>query len=452
MESITLNPPKASVDLYASLLTLTGVHKTMDMSVANVSRRHVYLLGKQLENLIGRGISTMECCGKVVLDEVTPQSVKVSYQLREYQIPLDQKIVSESYLIDNPYLSSEEVWVEVEYETVNMFNLFCSFFAQIVEKDDKYIDAYRRFLPEKELSLNLVKELIDRGEVSYFPIYAILSSASNWSTLIITDYSRFKTLFKEFLSRGFHQLDRESRWLDYLKMIFLRNDYQEILSAVPDLRESLDSLARSGSKLALDLLFGEFVAKKLGPRQNPQSEELFIDARMIDKRDPDNVISYCDYITVEKLKSGECIEIGDSGIITILHTGEDYVSFSWNGQEYKMKENLLIHQFDEEPNHTSMEYALGYTPKRYLEFDFRKVNLWRTVLRLMHNVGFSRAYGGSSDKESYKDREMKQKAIGVLSLVQVLIDRGDTELKKLYNELSTKYDWLEIHDNIDSLI
>lgn len=47
---------------------------------------------------------------------------------------------------------------------------------------------------------------------------------------------------------------------------------------------------------------------------------------------------------------------------------------------------------------------------------------------------------------------MKQKAIGVLSLVQVLIDRGDTELKKLYNELSTKYDWLEIHDNIDSLI
>ena len=70
----------------------------------------------------------------------------------------------------------------------------------------------------------------------------------------------------------------------------------------------------------------------------------------------------------------------------------------------------------------------------------------------MHSVGFSRAYGGSSDKESYKDREMKQKAIGVLSLVQVLIDRGDTELKKLYNELSTKYDWLEIHDNIDSLI
>ena len=52
------------------------------------------------------------------------------------------------------------MWVEVEYETVNMFNLFCSFFAQIVEKDDKYIDAYRRFLPEKELSLNTINSYI----------------------------------------------------------------------------------------------------------------------------------------------------------------------------------------------------------------------------------------------------------------------------------------------------
>ena len=439
MEPITIYPPDKCVDLFSSMLTITGVHKTMDMSVANVTRKEVYLLGDELEGSIGSEIVTVPCCGEVKVLKLAENGVKMLYSGKEYFIGLGEKVQTQSYLLENKYLSSEEIWIEFEYITVDMYELALSLFTSLSNHYAKFGSSSPKSLTsERQLLLSAIKGMIDRGEVSCFPLYVLLSSTQNWNVPIISDYSIFKSLFEEFLSDGSTQKDNSGRWLDYMKQICLYNDVNLILKQVPLLEFYLRNASEQGYESANELLFRKVTPLNIGPRQNPDLEEYLLTIKCYDTKNEACPEYLWRVFPLNSLTAGDKIYLENWGNVTIEEISDESVTPSWRGCSTEVQNDYIIRSIDSS-SPTSMDYPFGYRATNYISFELCKRNLWAHAKTLIEGVCFSLRFDTTTSSA-----ELAQQKYCALRLLEILIDRGDASIKNVYDFLQVDENWREL--------
>lgn len=424
-------------DLYAALLTVTGVHQTMDMSVGNISRRKRYLLGDELKRMEGKELSTMECCGSVRLLEVTPDQVKVAYKRKEYEIPVGEHLELDHYLLDNPYLSREEVWTELTYERANVGSEFSSLLSQLQEHDQQYGNVSNKFAAERSLVLELIQWMVQKRRRVYFPLYALLAAAPNWHTLIIQDAARFAELMKKYLADSSDSGQDDPMWLANLEPIFWHNSPAQIFAAVPALKTLLEDRLNAGSETARKLLDRNGVYVHLGPRQNPDDRELLVWIKGYDLVNKDQPEYLWRVFPLTDLKEGMSIDMEKWGEVTVQAVGKEEVTVCWAGKTQRVLNNVLTYSIDA-GNPAPLDYAYGYKPTFWITITLDSRNLWAKTKHMIETVPYytQRPYLLSPP-------EVVQLRNCALRCLEILIERGDTALKGWYDQLSQEEDWSE---------
>ena len=438
--AITLyHTAKSRLDTTISALEVTAIHSTQDMSVANSTKFTNFYPYREVESMVGKsGVSPISECAPWRIISASNDEVVIEWQRKQYTVKVGETIHTESYAIDNPYLSWEGISLSLKYERVNVWEEIISEFEHIYDEHRSRPTLVTNRQDIKQRCLKLMYELIVTGEKALQPIYAWIVASKNWSTLIISDYNSLKKTLKPLPSVDDPQLNA---WLENFAQILRHNPQEKVLNSVPGLRAMLQEAAQLEYEIASDILNGQIVFQQLSERQNPDCKELILNLKVINDIE-DTPLSYI-YVTKEFQNVGQKIELGEYGDVEIREVGSDYIILSWHGKECKVRCNYLIYTLDANPNEVSSDdYAMGYEDEMKLACTLTKENLWSVAKREINRVIVDLNLPSMSSSE-----EIEQHSNEAKSLIKILIARGDSELESLYNDLCNSNDWRELEDS-----
>lgn len=420
---ITFYHGSSSAALMMNCLKVTAVHSTMDMSVANTTEASGFYPFREIGKMIADDVSLMSCCPPWRVEAVSEDEVVLSWMGKRYAVAVGETVDTQEYALENPYLSWDGILLNIRYERCDVWERVLSAF-----------DGGRR-----EECLKLLYELILEGEGGLRPIYAWLSASQNWNTLIISDYQQFSESIGDLTSVDGSDLEA---WMENFAQILGVNRLDALSDSVQGLEHFLKQKAETNDR-ALEILSGEIKCRSLTERENPDSNELLLQLKMVDTSDEENVKLNYRYLTKELLNAGQKIMMGEFGEVEIAEVADDSVKVVWLGEELCISHDHLVHVLDSNPEEVAdMDYTLGYTPQRYLRGEIVVGNLWHQVKNLISKVGFMTKFP-DMPADMPADAEIEQYKEVTKSLVKVLIERGDAELQPLYDMLCDTEDWSE---------
>lgn len=232
-------------------LTVTAVRNTMDMSVSNSISKTEFYPYREIEQIVGKEISLMGKFPSFFVENLTENEVIINWCGTRYPVKIGEDIKSKEYAVDNPRLSWEGILLKMKYEKLNVWERIISSSSDVIQLHLERPVRASNSAEIKQDTLKLLYEEILRGETGLRPMYAWLSAATDWNTLIISDYSKFAECLGEFLSIDDRRLEA---WIGSFKQLLKQNKLEDIFSAVPGLKNHLEQLAEQGLKSAMEIL------------------------------------------------------------------------------------------------------------------------------------------------------------------------------------------------------
>ena len=441
---IIFNVVEHSPDLAMNCLEVTAVHSTRDMSVGNSTRVTGFYPYREIHGMVGKEFSLVGDFPPCSISAVTRDEAVINWLEKVYTVPVGETVETHEYAIDNPCLSWEGISMVFKYESLNVWDTIISELDSVMQLHSERPQCAGNSQEMKQKCLKLLYEVILDGCEALRPLYAWLSASKNWNTLIISDYSCFVELLGALPPADLPDADV---WLDNFAQIVVRNRLDDLMNAVPGLKEFLEQAAASGCGKALEILDGGIEYKRLLERENPDSLELLLLMCVVDENDKENKRLFSRYVTEEDIRVGAKFDMGSSGVVEITEVGDEYVKLAWEDGAVKVNNDYSRYYLDSNPEEiTSFDYALGYKAKRYLCCELKRVNLWSQAASMVKSVCFEHRFSFSSSSAD----ELREEALIAKSLLKLLIDRGDTELTVPYNELCSTDDWSQMIDLLDA--
>ena len=444
----TLYVEDDSNNLVINCLELTAIRRTRDMSVANVIRTIAFFPYREIESVVGKDITLTKYCSPRV-ESVTENEVTVCWGEKSYTLHPGDDIETEEYAIDNPYLSWDGISLNIKYSNIKTWDGFIDLCNEITQDQKEY--PARENKEEKEKCLKLLNEIILNGEKSLKPIYAWLQSCENWSTMRISDYA----LFAKHFDIADSAEEESSAWFSNLAQILRANSPDAVVEAVPSLKAVIESEANEEIQEAIKNRIEEF-DRHICERHNPDHKEFILKLKMYDEEDEVNACHF-QWVTTEQLKSGEKIDMGDFGEVTILAVENGKVKLSWLGNGLEVEDDDMEYFLDSRPKQEGETDAeeeedinawaekMFYTPTRYLLCTLKEMNLWHETSGVIDEIVFN----GLGEAECQLEWEQYIKV--AKQLLKVLIDRGDKGLEVLHDMITVDSNFDEIKELIDSI-
>lgn len=443
---IIFNVVEHSPDLVMNCLEVTAVRSTRDMSVGNSTRVTRFYPYREICGMVGKEFSLMGKFPPCCVNSVSEDEAIVNWLEKAYTLPVGKTVKTPEYAVDNPHLSWEGISMEFKYESLNVWDTIISELDSVMQLHSERPQCAGNSQEMKQKCLKLLYEVIRSGGEALRPLYAWLSASKNWNTLTISDYSCFVEQLGALPPADWPDVDV---WLDNFAQIVVRNRFDDLMGAVPDLKEFLEQAAASGCGKAHEILEGRIEYKRLLERENPDSQELLLLMCVVDENDKENEDRrlFSRYVTEENIRVGAKFGMDGFGEVEITEVGDEYVKLAWEGGTMKVNNDYRRYSLDSNPEEvTSFDYALGYKAKRYLSCELKRVNLWSQAASMVKSVCFEQRFSFSSSSAD----ELRQEAMIAKSLLKLLIDRGDTELTVPYNELCITDDWSQMIDLLDA--
>lgn len=197
------------------LLQLTACNHTMDMSVGNLLRRTREIPLEELRPGMKIGVDEMPQNGTTEIRSADPGRISLAWGGRTFEVPFGGEPVATHCLqLENPYLSVDEIYMEYRFLLRTPEDKIRELLGEIAEYHDRFDSpAYPATAARQEQVLELVRERIDAGEYSYYPLYALLKSCDNWSRGTLVRPALFRRILLEGIDRGCLAPDNRQAWV-----------------------------------------------------------------------------------------------------------------------------------------------------------------------------------------------------------------------------------------------
>ena len=264
--------------------------------------------------------------------------------------------------------------------------------------------------------------------------------------MIIDDYA----LFAQHLD--INDSDCSPTWFSNFMQVLGRNDIDAIQDAVPSLKAVIEKAAKEGIEEAIQIQNGTIEQERLVERYYPDLKEPVLTLKMFDEENDEITACHFKWVTSDMLKSGQKLDMGNFGEVTIVAVEKEMVKISWLGNEMEVNEDYTEHFMDSEvrPNAEEIEgydidaweKEIFHTPTRYLKCKYHKFNLWVEALGAMDKVL-------DPVEECLQEREEYVKV--AKHLLEILIERGDEKLQIVHDAISIDSKYEEIEELIISI-
>ena len=233
------------------VLKITSCYHTMDMSVSNSgSNYYLYSLEKLSK---GDTLKILEY-PTIEVVEVGNENITLKWCGVIYDVTLDNEIETEWVLRNNPYLSVDEVRLKFYLSKQNLKEEAINLISKVGDIHEQY-GTYNSGLYWNDQASGLwyLKRLIDKGFVSYYPLYAMYQSIKNWSTGELIDFDVFHSIMQEGIENGCLETDNALGW-DYFGIVVEYNEHQTWKVLDTKLQFLVQKAATEGLEIAQDIL------------------------------------------------------------------------------------------------------------------------------------------------------------------------------------------------------
>lgn len=456
------------------IFTIKGYHHTMDMSVSNISHSTQMLLERDFDNLSSVELKTLSCCGSTQLISVSPDCIKVKWGGEEYTVALGEEITTSSRLLNNPYLSVDEVYMKYEYRELEPWDMLSDMNEWIINFHKKHLCDIEHCRDEQEMMYQLIYDLIERGEVGLYPVYALYRSAKSWFTMEITDYALFNKIMQEGIEKGCFRECSAGGIANFAQLVE-HNPLEKMYAHVSHLEESIKALADAGNEIATAICNGEICYKEKTSCKNPEKKELIltVTAKLYDNHDNigeriiraannkknktsetyideewemlfGNELGYIELdsahmineeimvITEAEMTKGSILHLGFGGDVTIENVENNELTVVWKEKEYRIKD-----RYDKRVT-SDLILVDSTLPDQFMQLSFNlyNMNVWQKVRNLIESVIYRQTSSNFREKwaiESQKSATRK--------LINLLMKREGEDLEELYNILQENDNW-----------
>lgn len=204
------------------VLSVKYCYRTMDMSVAN-SGEYIRLYGLE-ELLAGDFAIKQQDFSDIKVLKADECGVILKWCGVEYNVPLDEEVVTEWVQRYNPYLSVDEACFKFYYSKQNLLEKGLECVYRVGDVHERYgtwnTSLYHQ---DKEMALFYLKSLWNKGLASYLPLYALYKSVDNWCTAEIVRPEEFHSIMKDGIEDGCMSPNDPLGWM-YFKVIVEMNE------------------------------------------------------------------------------------------------------------------------------------------------------------------------------------------------------------------------------------
>lgn len=234
-------------------LRVRATERTMDMSVSNTEYGDMDIPEKDLRKGSRFEVPHFPDSAFEIL-EASEDKVRVQWCSHEYEIPLGNTVTTQNILLDNPYLSVDEMRMRFEYREIPLY-------ARTIRLLNKIMDLHKAMDPRKadttkaeQKVLDMLDELIYKnGRTDLYPLKALLDASNDWSTGQIVRISHFRHILLEGIDKGCLAPDQEEAW-DWIENAAKNNDPAEFMDDTERWYDILMTATEEGNTIARDIM------------------------------------------------------------------------------------------------------------------------------------------------------------------------------------------------------
>lgn len=235
-------------------LRVSAIHETRDMSVFHrFSEDRVFPFAalRKGEALDTAGLN----CGKITAVDVSEERVVLHWDPKEYEVTAGSTVKTDSYAIDNPYLSYEGLSLKFEYKHATAETVL---FDRLHEICDTHARTEKSLYPETTRQETFVLRLLDeltRGGArpDLYVLKVLLAASNNWSTGEIIRPHLFREQLLEGIERGCLAPENTAAW-EWLETAAANNDPAEFMDDKERYYDLLATAAENGNEIALGIM------------------------------------------------------------------------------------------------------------------------------------------------------------------------------------------------------
>lgn len=234
-------------------LKIVAHHETRDMSVGNHYAERMYVSFGALK--VDEMLPTESLrCGPLRVEEVSETAIALRSGNDLYRVKIEESFQAPSFLVDNPYLSSDLVTLVFSYYRLTPYEQARDLLRDIAEvHEQRQQTVYRETTKAEQCVLDLLNEAINGGMVEVYPLKALLAASNNWATGLIVRRGLFQNILLEGIEKGCLAPDKEVAW-EWLDTAAVNNDPTFFMTDMERYYDILCTAAEAGNNIALNLM------------------------------------------------------------------------------------------------------------------------------------------------------------------------------------------------------
>lgn len=234
-------------------LRVRATERTMDMSVSNTEYGDMDIPEKDLKKGARFEVPHFPDSAFEIL-KASEDKVRVQWCSHEYEIPLGNTVTTRNILLDNPYLSVDEMHIRFEYREIPLYTRAMRLLDKIAKLHGAMDPRNAGTTKAEQKVLDMLDELIyENGRTDLYPLKALLDASNNWSTCQIVRMSHFRHILLEGIDKGCLAPDQEEAW-DWMEAAAGNNDPAEFMDDTERWYDILMTAAEEGNTIARDIM------------------------------------------------------------------------------------------------------------------------------------------------------------------------------------------------------
>lgn len=234
-------------------LRVRATERTMDMSVSNTEHGDMDIPEKDLKKGARFEVPHFPDSAFEIL-EASGDKVRVQWCSHEYEIPLGNTVTTQNILLDNPYLSVDEMHIRFEYREIPLYTRAMRLLDKIAKLHGAMDPRKAGTTKAEQKVLNMLDELIYKNDrTDMYPLKALLDASNNWATGKIVRMSHFRHILLEGIDKGCLAPDQDEAW-DWMEAAAGNNDPAEFMDDTERWYDILMTAAEEGNTIAKDIM------------------------------------------------------------------------------------------------------------------------------------------------------------------------------------------------------
>ena len=400
------------------VLVLNYKHHTMDMSVANSSERTRAIIIPDDAKFPIKSEDWCACGPTTIVGIKEDDSIVLKWRGMEYVLAMGEMCDTTTVYLENPYLSREEVSMSYEYCEIDAMNGVLAYYNDIREQQDGNPRVSTYIQDDKDLVLQLLWYIIEKGYKGFYPTYALLKSCNNWASQTITDVNTFTATMRAGIKAGCFAPEYTNA-VDNLAELLQFNKTEEVFGYLPELQGIMQQLGEAGNEMAQIIASGDVLCYEKQPRQDPELRHKTLALYYWDEHEADH--GYWLFVD-DEIRPGATADMGEMGIFKIEDVKGNVIEYTWDGNKYTLE--------DEYERETAADDV------HELVLKYREQNLWTLLKNKISHVGYGQISSNPNNKH-----DIEETKAAVIKLTERLIAGGDKDLTALLEALKTNEDW-----------